>query len=66
MDFPEFKKNGPREKVDPVEVDAPEIDPDDDRPVEERRIDQQWRDLAGSGTPELHPLSLNRDSDHIK
>lgn len=65
MDFPKpGKKNEPR-KHEEVSIKPPELKKDDDRPVEERVLDQQWRDAERAGLGKEHPLSLNRDSDHV-
>ena len=63
-DFPTYEKNAQRETLE-VDITPPAFDPDDNRSAEERWIDQQWRDADAAGLGARHPLSLNRDSDHV-
>lgn len=64
MDFPTFEKNATA-PTQAVTIDPPAFDAEDARTAEERWLDQQWRDAAASGVAKIHPLSINRDSDHV-
>lgn len=63
-DFPTFEKNATRTTQE-VDITPPTFDPEDSRSAEERWLDQQWRDADAAQLGKTHPLSLNRDSDHV-
>lgn len=62
-DFPEYAGKNAQTPRSPLGITKPAINPAES--AAERYLDQQWRDVADSGVAATHPLSINRDSEHV-